>query len=204
MEFGTSTRTRFAPRERDADPLVIETQRKAAELLDDHKVMIPDFPLQGVRYLDFYRTFDRNPAVRAAALDCLEARYADHDIDAIAGVGGGGFGLGACLAHALGIPFHPIRKASDTVYDALSTSVGMVYAERQLTLASDIVTENEKVVLVDDTVATGGTSLGALDLLRRAGADVVEVATLFETTSKDGRNALAPTPLFAILSRAHF
>lgn len=191
-------------RELGRDAAVIEAKERAAALLDAHKVVIPDFPLPGVRYLDFYRTFDRNPAVRAAAIECLEARYAGMGVDAVAGIGGGGFGLGACLAQALGVPFHPIRKASDTVYDALTTSVGMVYADRELTLAADVIEKGEKVVLVDDTIASGGTSSGALDLLHRAGAEVIEVATLFETTSKGGRAAIAPIPLFTILSRDQF
>ncbi|WP_052679726.1 phosphoribosyltransferase family protein [Rhizobium nepotum] len=181
-----------------------EKKQIAAALLDKHKILFDDFPHKGIRYLDFYRTFDKNPNVRNAVIECLQGRYEGSKIDAVAGIGAGGFGLGATLAYVLNVPFHPIRKASDTVYDASEASVGMVYAERKLTLANDVVERGSRVVLIDDTVATGGTSLGALSLLKNAGATVVEVATLFETISKNGRKALSPTPLFAILSRDVF
>ena len=194
----------FDPLQREKDPVLIEATRIARELLDAKKVMIPDFPLPGTRYLDFYRTFDRHPEVRAAAVRCLKERYAGFAIDAIAGIGNGAFGLGSCLALILDLPFHPIRKAGDTVYDALSTSIGMVYAKRDLTIASDIVVKESNIVLVDDTIATGGTIKGGLELLHRAGAKVIEVATLFETISKSGRTEIAPMPLFSILSRDSF
>src|SRR5262249_19833180 len=113
-------------------------------------------------------------------------------------------GLGACLALTLGLPFHPIRKAGDTVHNAFSASVGMVYARRDLTLAADVVEPGSIVVLIDDTIATGGTITGALQLLGKAGATVKEVATLYETTSKGGRAAILPVPLFSILSRSSF
>jgi len=197
-------RCRFDPIERAQDPVLIEATRIAGELLDAKKVVIPDFPLPQTRYIDFYRTFDRHPAVRAAVIHCLKVRYAGFAVDAVAGIGNGAFGLGSCLALSLNLPFHPIRKAGDTVYSALTTSVGMVYANRELTLAIDIVVRGSNIVLVDDTIATGGTIKGALDLLRRAGARVVEVATLFETISMGGRMEIEPVPLFSILSRDSF
>lgn len=183
---------------------MVAARRVAAELLDAKKVVIPEFPLPGVSYLDFYRTFDRHPEVRQAAVQCLQERYAGYAVDAIAGIGNGGFGLGSCLALVLNLPFHPIRKASDTVYNALTTSVGMLYAEQDLTLAADVVERGSSVVLVDDAIATGGTIKGGLDLLHRARAEIIEVATLFETISKGGRKAIAPVPLLSILSRDNF
>jgi adenine phosphoribosyltransferase len=195
---------RFEPLQRALDQHATDLTRVAAELLDAKKIMIAGFPLPTTRYLDFYRTFDRHPDVRRAAVRCLEQRYAGYDIDAIAGIGNGGFGIGSCLALVLDLPFHPIRKGGDTVHNALSVSIGMVYAQRELTLAADVVEAGSRVILIDDTIATGGTLKGAIDLLQRAGAVVVEVATLFETTSKAGREAIAPTPLFSILSRDEF
>jgi adenine phosphoribosyltransferase len=194
----------FDPMTRAADPDLAEATRIASELLDAKKVIIPGFPRPEVRYIDFYRTFDRHPDVRTAAVRCLRKRYAGFAVDAIAGIGNGGFGLGSCLALVLNLPFHPIRKAGDTVYDALSTSIGMIYAKRDLTLAADVVVKSSNVVLVDDTIATGGTIKGSIELLHRAGATVVEVATLFETISKGGRRAISPVPLFSILSRDCF
>ncbi|MGV1772290.1 hypothetical protein ACQZ44_22760 [Agrobacterium vitis] len=115
-------------------------------MLDKHKFIFDDFPHQGIRYLDFYRIFDKNPNVRNAVIECLHKRYEGSKIDAVAGIGGGGFGLGATLAYVLNVPFHPIRKASDTVYDASEASVGMVYAERKLTLENDVVEPGSRVV----------------------------------------------------------
>lgn len=199
-----NTEVPFDASSRNRDPLMAAQKSLSGELLDNNKVMIPDFPHRGVRYLDFYRTFDRVPKVRESAVKCLELRYRGYAIDAIAGIGSGGFGLGSCLAFLLNVPFHPIRKAGDTVYNALSTTIGMVYAKRELTLAADVVRAGEKIVLVDDTIATGGTIKGAITLLQEAGAEVIEVATLFETTSKGGRELIVPIPLFSVLSREYF
>jgi adenine phosphoribosyltransferase len=177
---------------------------QAAELVEKHTIVIQDFPREGIRYLDFFRTFERHPDVRKACLDCLTYRYRDSGVQGVAGIGTGGFGLGACMAHILGVPFISIRKASETVYDAYSASISMVYADRVLTLAKDAVSPGSRVLLMDDTIATGGSTLGALNLLSQAGATVLEVATIFETISARGRLAIAPTRLFTILSRDSF
>ncbi|MER5642195.1 phosphoribosyltransferase family protein [Kitasatospora sp. NPDC002227] len=180
-------------------PRTVTAHQEAAELLAEHMFVIPDFPLPGIRYIDYYRSVDRYPKVRGAVLRCFEERYRALGVDAVAGIGGGGFGFGMCLAHALDVPFHSIRKAGDTVYDALTTSVGMNYAQRSFTLASDVVTAGARVLLVDDTIASGGSASGAVRLLREAGAEVVELAVLFEIPSKGGREAIAPVPLFSVL-----
>ncbi|MFD4178049.1 MULTISPECIES: phosphoribosyltransferase family protein [Streptomyces] len=172
----------------------------AAELLRAHTVVIPDFPVPGIQYIDYYRSVDRYPDVRRAVLRCLELRYRPMELDAVAAIGGGGFGMGMSLANELGLPFHSIRKAGDTVHNALTASVGMNYAQRRLTLAADIVHPGSRVLLVDDTLASGGTALGAVNLLHKAGARVVEAAVLFEITVKRGRDALDPVPVFSILA----
>jgi adenine phosphoribosyltransferase len=194
----------FNPKQRNADDALETSRQHAAAILESKTVVIPDFPHEGIRYLDFYRTFDRNPEVRAVTVQCLVDRYRGYDIDSVAGVGAGGFSVASCLAFALGVPMHPIRKAGDTVHNAYKASVGMVYASRNLTLAEDIVTPQERVVLVDDTIATGGTALGGINLLEQAGAQVVEVATLYETTSRNGRAALGSAALYTILRRDSF
>ncbi|MFJ9975448.1 phosphoribosyltransferase family protein [Streptomyces cyaneofuscatus] len=183
----------------EAEPLAVARARAAA-LLRAHAVVIPDFPVPGIQYIDYYRSVDRYPEVRRAVLRCLEIRYRAMDLDAVAAIGGGGFGMGMSLANELGLPFHSIRKAGDTVHNALTASVGMNYAQRRLTLAADIVHPGSRVLLVDDTLASGGTALGAVDLLHQAGARVVEAAVLFEITAKRGRDTLDPLPVFSILA----
>ncbi|MBY2989334.1 phosphoribosyltransferase family protein [Rhizobium leguminosarum] len=185
-------------------PNAIEAKAAAERLLDERKVTVPDFPAPGVRYLDFYRSYERYPAIREAVTECFRQRYGGGAVDAVAGIGGGGFGLGSCLALLLKVPFHPIRKASETTYNVFSVSTGTSYSKRELTLAMDIVEHGSRVVLVDDTIATGGTTKGAIDLLHRAGAIVVEVATVFELISCAGRKRIYPTPLFSVISRDEF
>ncbi|MFF2132088.1 phosphoribosyltransferase family protein [Streptomyces olivochromogenes] len=174
-------------------------RQEAAQLLRKYMVTVPDFPIPGIEYIDFYRSTDRHPELRLAVMRCLEQRYRGMEIDAVAAIGGGGFGFGMSLANSLVLPFHSIRKAGETVHDALTTSVGMNYARRELTLATDVVSRGSRVVLVDDTLASGGSALGAIELLQAAGAEVVELAVLFEIGSKDGRQALRPVPVFSLL-----
>jgi len=177
---------------------------RARDVLIEKIVIIPDFPKPGIRYLDFYRTFDRNADVRKAVIECFVDRYEGKNIDAVVGIGNGGFSLASALAFSLNVPLHPIRKSGDTVYDALETSVGMVYAERKLTIASDIVKPSSKVVLVDDTIATGGTFKGAVHLLEELNVKIHEIATVFETISKNGRANVDPYPVFSILAKEIF
>ncbi|QOS76723.1 hypothetical protein JNUCC31_17940 [Paenibacillus sp. JNUCC31] len=176
----------------------------AQEILLDKIVIIPDFPKVGIRYLDFYRTFDQYAEVRSAVIECFKERYSETKIDAIVGIANGGLSLASAFAYALNVPLHPVRKAGDTVYGAIEASVGMVYAERKLSLATDIIKPNSNVVLVDDTIATGGTFNGAIELLNKLEVNIIEIATVFETVSKQGRNNVAPVPVFSILARDNF
>lgn len=178
--------------------------RAAAQILADNFVMIPDFPELGIRYLDFYRTFDYQPLVRTHVVNCMVQRYRDVSLDGIAAIGTGGFSLGACLSQALELPMIPIRKAGDTVYNAYISEVGMVYATRKLSLSKDLQLRGKRVLLVDDTIASGGTFSGGIDVLTQAGAKIIEIATVFETISRGGRARVAPYKVFSILSREEF
>jgi adenine phosphoribosyltransferase len=189
---------RFVADERDRDPSCASLARAAAEVLEAKKFTIADFPSPGINYVDCYRTFDRNPDVRKAVLDCLRTRYEGCGIDAVAGIATGGLSLGSGLAMQLGVPFHPLRRPGKTVHDATSVSFDMKYATREITLANGIVASGSTIVLCDDAVNTGCTVMAAIGLLKKGGGVVVEVATLFEIVSGHPRGALAPIPLFAI------
>lgn len=189
---------------RNLDNELIKKKKHAADILYSNIVMIQNFPKFGHRYLDFYLTFDINPHVRSAVIDCFKERYLGYNIDAIAAIGNGGFTLGSCLAFVLGLPLFPIRKASNTVFNSYNTNIDMVYANRELTLSKDIKANNLNIVLIDDTIATGGSFKGGIDLLTQAGAFVVEIATVFETTSKLGRSAVSPISVFSILAKDEF
>lgn len=170
----------------------------------DNLVVISDFPKDGVRYLDFYRTFDHNQSVRQEVIDVFKRRYQASEIDAVVGIATGGLTLASALAYALKLPLIPIRKAGDTVYGAVSEKVGMVYADRELTLAEDAFKGGETVLLVDDTIATGGTFNGAIALLNKFNVNVHEISTVFETLSKNGRAAVSPVPVYSLISQDEF
>jgi len=194
----------FHPNIRDKDQRLINSKRVAANILVNHLVIFEDFPKEGHRYLDFYLTFDINSNVRSKVIECLKIRYSGYDINAIAAIGNGGFSIGSCLAYVLNLPLIPIRKASDTVFNAYSTKVGMVYAQREITISKSIDLKGKRIVLIDDTIATGGTILGGIRLLEESGGDIVEVATVFETTKKGGRQFISPIPLFSIIAKDEF
>lgn len=180
------------------------TLNKCEEILLKNVVIIPDFPEVGIRYLEFYRTFDDKPDVRSAVVASFVEKYKKERIDVVAAIGGGGFTLGGCVAHELGLRLVPIRKAGDTVYNAYTSEIGMVYATRRLSLSKDVDLKNKRVLLIDDTIASGGTFSGAIDVLEQAGAIIHEIATVFETTSKGGRNRVAPHKVFSLIAREAF
>ena len=181
-----------------------ELRNAAEQVLMDNIVMVEDFPKVGIRYLDFYRTFDVNPTVRTAVIDCFVGRYGSLSLDGIAAIGTGGFTFGAVVSQALNLPMFPVRKFSDTVYNAYRCKVGMVYAEREVSFSKDIDVKGKNLALLDDTLATGGTFSGALDVLSQAGANIVEIGAVFETTSKRGRENLSHPSIFTVVQRENY
>lgn len=136
---------------------------------------IPDYPKPGIMFRDVTTLLGNARAFRAA-IDAMLAPYAGTKIDKVAGIEARGFILGGAIAHQLSIGFVPIRKKGKLPFDTLTQSYQLEYGTDEMEMHTDAVSSGERILLVDDLIATGGTAEAAIALLRRAGA-IVEGAS---------------------------
>lgn len=160
---------------------------------------VPDFPREGVVFKDITPLLGDGHAF-GEVIRSLAARHTgqSHGIDAVAGVEARGFIIGAALAHELGVGFVPVRKAGKLPGDTVQQTYDLEYGSATIEIHSDAVTPGQRVLLVDDVLATGGTAIAAWDLLARCGADVVELATVVELAFLRGRAAMGERAVHAL------
>jgi adenine phosphoribosyltransferase len=140
--------------------------------LSQHIRTIPDYPKPGILFRDITTLLGDARAFRRA-IDELVQPYAGAKIDKIAGIEARGFILGGAVAHQLSAGFVPIRKKGKLPHATLSVAYSLEYGVDEMEMHTDALVAGERVLLVDDLIATGGTAQGAVKLLRSAGADVV-------------------------------
>src|SRR5579862_4285101 len=133
---------------------------------------IPDYPKPGIMFRDITTLLGDARAFRRA-VDELVQPFAGRKIDKIAGIEARGFILGGAVAHQLSAGFVPLRKKGKLPYKTVSVEYALEYGQDAIEMHMDACAAGEKVMLIDDLIATGGTALAALRLLRDAGADVV-------------------------------
>lgn len=160
---------------------------------------VPDFPMQGILFRDVTPLL-RDPQGLAQVVDAFAERYRGQGIDAVAGIESRGFLFGAPLAVALGVGFVPIRKLGKLPADKISREYALEYGTNSLEVHRDAVRPGERVLLLDDLLATGGTARAASELLEELGAHVVEAAFVIELAFLDGRAALHGRPVHALLT----
>lgn len=147
---------------------------------------VPDFPKPGILFKDITPVL-ADPGAFADALAQMAGPWRDAGLDAVAGIESRGFILGAALAQALGTGFVPVRKPGRLPARTLSQDYALEYRTDRLEVHVDAVPPGARVLLVDDVLATGGTLLAGLTLLRRQGAEVAGAAVLFEMLALGGR-----------------
>jgi len=157
---------------------------------------VPDFPKPGILFKDITPALEDAEVFRLIN-DLFAERYAGKGIEKVVGIDARGFILGAALADRLGAGFVPIRKKGKLPSDSFEASYELEYGEATIEVHKDAIAPGQRVVLVDDLLATGGTAAAALDLLERLNADVVETAFLIELTFLAGREKLGERPIFA-------
>lgn len=133
---------------------------------------IPDHPKRGIQFRDITTLLGDARAFREA-VDALVRPFAGQRIDKVAGIEARGFVLGGAVAHQLSAGFVPLRKKGKLPHRTWAVEYALEYGTDAMEMHMDAVLEGERVMLVDDLIATGGTALAALELLRRAGAEVV-------------------------------
>jgi adenine phosphoribosyltransferase len=159
---------------------------------------VPDYPQPGVVFKDITPML-ADAGAFAAAVDAL-AELVPAGVEAVAGIEARGFVLAAPLALRLGVGFVPVRKAGKLPSDVVAQTYDLEYGSAEIEVHADAFGDGQRVVLVDDVLATGGTAAAAAGLLERAGAHVVAVRFLLELEFLAGRERLAGRDLAAVLT----
>lgn len=150
---------------------------------------VPDWPEKGVMFRDI-TTVLQNKTVFRKLIDAFVHRYHGTDIDAIAAVDARGFIIGSPLAYELNASFVPVRKKGKLPFDTLVEDYQLEYGTASVELHKDAFKPGDRVILVDDLIATGGTMLAASRLIRRIGAEIVEVAAMIDLPDLGGSERL--------------
>ena len=159
---------------------------------------VPDFPKKGIVFKDITPILN-DPVLFRASIDLFLERCRGKDIDKIVGIDARGFLFGSAVAYELGLGFVPIRKRGKLPYQTDTAKYSLEYGEAEMEMHIDAMTAGERVVLVDDLLATGGTSAAAAVLIRNTGADLLEAQFLIELEFLQGRKQLEPTPVTSFL-----
>lgn len=172
--------------------------------MDDHAGLhaliraVPDFPQPGILFRDITPLL-HEPAAFAAANDRLAALARDWDATLIAGIEARGFLFGVPVAERLQLPFVPVRKPGKLPADRASVFYELEYGEDSLELHRDPSVANHRVVIVDDLLATGGTAAATVRLIEELGGTVAGLAFVIELDGLEGRAALEPHAVEALL-----
>lgn len=159
---------------------------------------IPDFPEPGVVFKDITPVLADGKALRML-VDALAEPYLDAEVTKVAGIEARGFTLATPIADRLGAGFIPVRKPGKLPYDTVREDYTLEYGTDALEIHVDAAEPGERVLIVDDVIATGGTASASVRLLRGVGADVVGIAVFIELTFLNGAQALDGVPLHALV-----
>ena len=150
---------------------------------------IPDYPKPGIMFRDITTLLGDARAFRQA-VDELVQPFAGRKIDKVAGIEARGFILGGAIAHQLSVGFIPLRKKGKLPHKTVSVEYALEYGVDSMEMHLDACASGEKVMLIDDLIATGGTALAAVQLLRGAGADVVAAGFVIDLPDLGGADKL--------------
>ena len=150
---------------------------------------IPDFPKPGILFKDITPVL-AHPGALGTVIQGLAALARVHGADCVVGIESRGFILGAPVAQALGVPFVPARKPGKLPADKIAVSYELEYGTESLEMHRDAVAPGQRVLVVDDLIATGGTAGAAIDLVRKSGGEVVSAAFVIDLPELGGRARL--------------
>ena len=167
--------------------------------LISHLRNIPDYPMKGVQFKDVTSWF-MNPDDFTEIVDSLYEMYKDKGITKVCGVESRGFIIGAALAYRLGAGFILIRKPGKLPYEKVDIEYKKEYGFDRIEMHKDSIQPGQKVVLVDDLIATGGTMEAAAKLVEKLGGEVVKMLFLMELEGLEGRKKLAKYDVASVVS----
>ena len=150
---------------------------------------IPDYPKPGIMFRDI-TTLMQDPYGFRKLVDDLVQMHAGKGVSAVAGIEARGFIIGGAIAHQLSTGFIPIRKKGKLPWEVIGVDYDLEYGSDRIEIHRDAVTKGQRVLLVDDLIATGGTAVAAIDLLRQAGAEVIGCSFVVDLPDLGGRKRI--------------
>ena len=166
--------------------------------LKQHIRHVPDFPKTGILFYDI-TTLLRDPQGFRMTVDMLATPYAGQGIDVVVGIESRGFILGGAVAQRIGAGFIPIRKPGKLPAKALKETYDLEYGKDALEIHEDAVHQGQRVLIVDDVLATGGTAAAAAQLVRKLGGELHGLAFLIELLFLNGKAKLADEQVYSVL-----
>jgi len=159
---------------------------------------VPDFPKKGIMFRDITTLLQDGEAFKQACNE-LYNRYKNIKIDVVVGIESRGFIFGSVLAYLLGVGFVPVRKPGKLPYKTVSEEYEKEYGKDKIIMHEDSIKKGQKVLLVDDLIATGGTCSAAVRLIEKLGGEIVECAFLIDLPDLKGKEKLKGYKVFTMM-----
>ena len=166
--------------------------------LKQHIRNVPDFPRAGILFYDI-TTLLRDPSGFKTTVDLLSTPYQGQSIDAVVGIESRGFILGAAVAQRIGAGFIPIRKPGKLPAKAIRESYDLEYGQDALEIHEDAIGAGQRILIVDDVLATGGTAAAAVQLVRKLGGELHGLAFLIELRFLNGKQKIQAEEVYSVL-----
>ena len=160
---------------------------------------VPDFPVKGIQFKDI-TTLIKDGELFAQAIDYLYEPYRRDDIDKIVAVEARGFIFGAALSYKLNVGFVPIRKPGKLPAETLVEEYDLEYGKDSIEIHKDAIEKGERVLFIDDLLATGGTAAAACRLIKRLGGEIIGLSFLIELTELKGRELLKKYKIHSLIT----
>ncbi len=173
-------------------------QKKMTESIKSKIRTIPDWPKKSIMFRDI-TTLLKDPDGLKETVDLLYNRYADQKIDKVIGIESRGFILAAPLAYRLGCGFIPVRKPGKLPAECESEEYSLEYGKDKIEIHKDAIDKGDKVLIVDDLLATGGTMNAARNLVKKLEGEIVECAFVVELPDLKGREKIKGEKIFSIV-----
>lgn len=168
-------------------------------IVDKYIRSIPDFPEKGIIFRDV-TTVTQDPVGLQIAIESLEEKLSDLDFDVIVGLEARGFIFGMPLAYNMKKGFVPIRKKGKLPCETISEEYELEYGRAEIEIHTDAIKKGQRVVIIDDLIATGGTVKAAINLVERLGGEVIDCLFLVELAGLNGRAALQGYNVDAVIT----
>lgn len=159
---------------------------------------VPDFPKEGIVF-QWYASLLKDPEAFHSVIQMFAKRYRDSSLNGIVGLDSRGFIFGAALAYELKVPFIMVRKSGKLPRDVEQVDYSLEYGKNSFEIEIDSLQPKDRVVIIDDVLATGGTARAASELVEKLGAQVVETAFLIELSSLHGREKIE-RPVYSLIA----